>query len=312
MKPKTESFILSVEQVIFPRIEDDIKKREDGESNLFYIFKYTTAFGLSGTAKGGLLHRPQPGETFTVTGWFEANRGERVFMFKSANPYIPDSSRELLAYACDLTNGFGERTEEAIWEAYGEGWKEIPDEAVGEIRNLTEEKLARFRKTIEELELRREEAKAIAWLKSHFVSNRNAEKTIAEFGAKTIATVSENPYALTKVDGIGFLTVDGDIRRSFGIGDQDPRRIRECIRYCMGELTSRGDTVIPVFLLETEYRKICHDIPKLLGDQEFMRLITSGELVLFKTSSLVSRREEFDAEMAIFQFATGVGHEFRQ
>ena len=79
----------------------------------------------------------------------------------------------------------------------------------------------------------------------------------------------------------------------------------------MGELTSRGDTVIPVFLLEAEYRKICHDIPKPLGDQEFTRLITSGEFVLFNTSSLVSPREEFESDTAHFKFATGTGHEFR-
>ena len=97
-----------VERVLFPR---------EGVAGDFYIIATD-----AGCCKGTMRWRPEPGEKLAMTGAWGEYKGSQEFRFKEVWHDIPQDSRSLLHYACELTKGCGPATEEAIWDALGDRW----------------------------------------------------------------------------------------------------------------------------------------------------------------------------------------------
>ena len=71
-----------------------------------------------------------------------------------------------------------------------------------------------------------------------------AEDAYAAWGADTAGVVSADCYRLAELPGYSFRTVDENIRRNFGIEDEDPRRIKSAISYVLRQETEDGSTAV--------------------------------------------------------------------
>ena len=71
-----------------------------------------------------------------------------------------------------------------------------------------------------------------AYLTPFKVTPKKIQKIYEEFGNAALDTVKNQPFALCKISGFGFLTVDEIAKANRGKPD-DPLRIEGCIWYCM-------------------------------------------------------------------------------
>jgi len=114
------------------------------------------------------------------------------------------------------------------------------------------------------------------------------------YGDAAYRTVSERPYELTSLFGVGFLTADR-IARGMGCSPQDPQRARAGVLHLLSEAERNGSTCMPADLLLAQ-------LAELLGDgrpESFIdELARSGDLV--RTGEWVYRRQtaELEAELA--------------
>jgi exodeoxyribonuclease V alpha subunit len=82
----------------------------------------------------------------------------------------------------------------------------------------------------------------------------NQMKRIAnEWGASAISKINENPYVLCGITGIGFLRSD-EIAKRMGFDMSSPFRIREAIKYVIGQVSLEGHTWIERKKMLTEVK----------------------------------------------------------
>ncbi|MBW4487742.1 MAG: ATP-dependent RecD-like DNA helicase [Trichocoleus desertorum ATA4-8-CV12] len=83
------------------------------------------------------------------------------------------------------------------------------------------------------------------FLQSHGVSTTYAVKIYKQYGAESIATVTNNPYQLaTDVYGIGFVTADA-IARNLGIAPDSEFRYRSGLLHVLSEASEEGHCFLP-------------------------------------------------------------------
>jgi len=251
-----------------------------------------------GACKGKMLWRPADMETLTLDGEWAAYKGEREFKFTSARLNVPTNPREQLHYVCERTHGIGPAMEEEIWAKCGENWRLIRD---GEVQRMSGARLAEFYVQIEGLESKSEEARTISALMGKGATMNMAAAAWAKWGDKTLGVVNSNCYHLAELSNYGFRDVDAKVRVSYGIGDDDKRRIRAAVVYALRRLTDGGDTVV-------FWADLFRQAVGMLGGYDGLvsectsELFDDGSLKAFKDSEGVSLTADFVAECAIWEF----------
>lgn len=256
-----------------------------------------------GKCVGGMKWRPEPKERLTLTGTWKAYRGERNFNFAAAVPNVPVNPKDLLRYAVERTTGIGPSMEAAIWEAYGEHWQDIEP---GTIKGMTQARHDALRETIRTLNTEREKSQAIGWLMGQGASDRMAMAAWDEWEMDMIGLVHNNCYRLADLPHFAFSHVDKDIRRNFGIEDDDPRRIRSAIIYALRSLTSGGSTVIDWIMLRDECGRLLGARHAQMVSDLTSDMFQEGALVGFTGSRSIALKPDYDNEILILEWANGL------
>ena len=123
--------------------------------------------------------------------------------------FLPKTREGIVGYlSSGLVKGLGPVTAERIVERFGEDtfrvMEQEPDRLL-DIRGITAAKLEEIRSTFLESSRVRE---LMAYLAPYGVSANRVRKIQETFGEKAVDILKENPYRLTEVAGMGFLTVD--------------------------------------------------------------------------------------------------------
>jgi exodeoxyribonuclease V alpha subunit len=114
------------------------------------------------------------------------------------------------------------------------------------------------------------------------------------YGDSAHRVVSERPYELTSVFGVGFLTADR-IARGLGCPPDDPERARAGVLHLLAEAERSGSTCMPLDQLNRAAGELLGDLP----DEALIdRLVACGELVRIR--QWIYRRviAELEAELA--------------
>ena len=281
--------VAKVERVMYPKPEAYV----DGPC--FYILRTDM-----GVCKGKLGRVPAVGERFNLDGKWEVSKwnGSMEFVFFHASAYLPTDERSLLKYACEMTCGLGPSMEERIWEAKGEDWRTV-SEADG-IKGLSPNKLCALQSTIDLIDRNREQSEAVSWLVSIGLTVKMAESAWERWKRQTVTKVKENCYVLAGLPNYGFRDVDGHVRDHFGIGRNDPRRVRACLRYYLGQLTQEN-TICSWPMLYDKVAKAIDADPTAIGN-ECRELFGTGEFVAFPKTGMIAGRRDFTAETLILDF----------
>lgn len=223
----TQTISCTVSRVVHPR-----EPFSDGQP------RFCVLLTSAGKATGMLPFYPEQGMRLKLTGERREWNGELQFRFSRALHDAPADPKALLDYVATIAKGVGPKTAERIWADYGADWQ-------AHIDDLKPSVSLALRRTMDALAANKARFDLTVYMVSIGGSPRMADAAWAAWGENASATIEANPYLLATLPGIGFKTVDGDIRRHFRIKDEDIRRAVAAIDYALRELMEQsGDSVV--------------------------------------------------------------------
>ncbi len=149
-------------------------------------------------------------------------------------------------------------------------------------------------------EIHRFSGRSLSFLTGLGITPKMAMKIYREYGERTKDILTENPYVLTEIWGIGFKKAD-ELAKKLGVDPEDPRRIRAAVLYVLNKAAESGHTYLPIdeFFEETRKLKIedyrlVEKIIKELAESE--KIYFDGEIVasgsFYAMASFILKRLE--------------------
>ncbi len=235
----TQTLACTVSRVVHPR-----EPFTDGQP------RFCVLLTSIGKATGMLPFYPDEGMRLKLTGERREWNGELQFRFTRALHDAPADPKALLDYIATIAKGVGPKTAEKIWKDYGADWQ-------AHIDDLKPSVSLALHRTMDALAANKARFDLTVYMVSVGGSPRMADAAWAAWGENAQATIAANPYLLANLPGIGFKTVDGDIRRHFKIKDEDIRRAVAAIDYALHELMEQsGDSVVQRDALYSQFHEL--------------------------------------------------------
>ena len=249
----------------------------------------------------GCMNEPRIGNTFDFTGeWKDNPKYGRQFVFTSFEEILPQTEEGIMKYlGSGLIKGVGPELARKIIDTLGSDTLNIIDnnpERLLEVKGIGPKKLAKIQESWEKY---RKIQNIMIFLKSHDISTSLAMKIYEEYGDESINVMKENPYKLTEIEGVGFLSADGAARK-MGFSLEDKRRIFSGIFYTMQTFERDGHCFAfkPQFLkaaseiLEVSQSLIESRLYEMIDDKEIIRDEDDAlyRKIMFRTESGVARK----------------------
>lgn len=252
-----------------------------------------------GIVKGAMGWRPADGERLKLTGRWVTYKGEKQFKFSIATPDVPVHPRDQLRYVCERTRGVGPATEQAIWDAMGDNWRNVQS---GDVPALDKgNKLANFQEMVMTINREADKSQAIAWLVGHGSTVNMAIAAWEQWNVSTIGVVQQDCYRLADLPHYGFIHIDREIRKYFDITDDDPRRIRAVVLYAIKQLTESGSTAIEWPMLAECAAKHAGGFNTLIAEM-VSKMFAEGALIGFPGTRRIALAEDFNNEKGIMEY----------
>lgn len=248
--------------------------------------------------KGSMGWQPREMEALALVGDFVEYKGERQFQFKGAKLTLPLEPRSQLHYVCNRAHGIGAATEQAIWDARREDWRNLQR---GEVRKMTDSAYDAFREQIDGFETNREKAEIVSWLEDKGCSANMAGDAYEAWGKDTAGLVTADCFRLAQLPGYSFKTVDENIRRNFEIADDDPRRIKSGVEYAMQQETEDGSTAVNCW----RHFAACQKLLPNIGDELVVRYVREmkedGSVYVFTSQNMMALKRDYLNEKMIHE-----------
>lgn len=176
-----------------------------------------------------------------LDGEWKENRYGWQMQVSTFRTFLPKTSEGIVGYlSSGLVKGLGPVTAERIVERFGEDtfrvMEQEPDRLL-DIRGITPAKLEEIRSTFLESSRVRE---LMAYLAPYGVSANRVRKIQETFGEKAVDILKENPYRLTEVAGMGFLTVDPVARKMEGLQADSIVRLQAVLEHVLKQAALSG------------------------------------------------------------------------
>ncbi|MFR2794464.1 MAG: ATP-dependent RecD-like DNA helicase [Eisenbergiella sp.] len=176
-----------------------------------------------------------------LDGEWKENRYGWQMQVSTFRTFLPKTREGIVGYlSSGLVKGLGPVTAERIVERFGEDtfrvMEQEPDRLL-DIRGITPAKLEEIRSTFLESSRVRE---LMAYLAPYGVSANRVRKIQETFGEKAVDILKENPYRLTEVAGMGFLTVDPVARKMEGLQADSIVRLQAVLEHVLKQAALSG------------------------------------------------------------------------
>lgn len=237
------------------------------------------ADGESVTAVGSVIN-PREGDEYEFRGSFVTDpKWGRQFKFESAEVLLPSTRKGVIRYLASIAYGIGEVRAARIVGALG-------DDCLAKLQANpdlldTLDFLTTAQK--EEIKLHLREHRTVAEVSGLIcregITPAMAARIVARFGEDAVRVVKEEPYLLTEMDGIGFLTAD-KIAMAVGIAPDAPTRIQAAIRHILSEAENEGHC----YLRPNDFVR---EILALLGTDPGVPAIAQAVATLIEAGMLV-------------------------
>ena len=224
---------------------------------------------------------PKVGFNLEVSGdWVNNKRFGEQFVatqYKEINPTTEDG---IIAYfSCGIFKGIGEKFARKIVNVFGEDTMKVIDETpdrLYEVKGLGDKKIQSI---ISGWEDHKHIQEIVMFFNQYGLTTSLIMRIYKKFGTDAITAVSNNPYCITDIDGIGFRRAD-DVALKMGIDKHDPNRRRYCIDYVLAQAGESGHTFLykgdlikkSVELLDIDSSEVYDTIDELLEEDELQTL----------------------------------------
>lgn len=154
---------------------------------------------------------------------------------------LPKTRDGMIGYlASGLVKGIGPVIAVRIVDRFGEDTFRVMEQEpqrLLEIRGISENKLTEIKESfLESCQVR----ELMSYLAPFSVTPNKVKKIQDHFGAQAVSILKENPYRLTEISGMGFLTVDPIARRVCQLEKDHPYRLCAGIRHVMQQSETEG------------------------------------------------------------------------
>ena len=195
----------------------------------------------------GYLMSPAPGEILNMRGeWVNHPRFGEQFKVVESKTTVPATVYGIRKYlGSGLIKGLGPVMARRIVKKFGEQTLDVIEneiEKLSGVNGIGKKRIAMIQKAWDE---QKEIRDVMLFLQSHEISSGYATKIFKQYGNRSIAVVTDNPYRLaTDIFGIGFVIADS-IASKLGFPEDLPFRIEAGILYVLNQLSDEGHVFYP-------------------------------------------------------------------
>lgn len=231
------------------------------------------------TAVGPCVN-PREGDEYEFRGRFVTDpKYGRQFKFSQAEVLLPSTRKGVIRYLASIAYGVGEVRAARIVGALGDDCLaklQADPDLLDNLDFLTEAQR-------EEIKLHLREHKTVAEVSGLIcregITPAMAARIVAKFGDEAVRVVKEEPYRLTELEGIGFVTADR-IAMAVGIKPDAPARIQAAIRHILSEAENEGHCYL-------RPNDLVREAPALLGTDVGVSKIAEAVKALIEAEVLV-------------------------
>lgn len=196
------------------------------------------------TATGYLL--PETGAVkVDLNGHWEKSRYGPQLAVDSYREILPTTEAGILGYlSSGLIKGIGPKTARLLVDAFGldtlQVLEQSPERLLG-IKGIAAKKLERIVSTYQDTRALRE---IVSFLAPFGVSVRKCSQIRGAYGGQAVQVLKNSPYALCRIHGFGFKTVDA-IACRMHVRPDDAQRIQGALLYTLEEANRAGHLYLP-------------------------------------------------------------------
>ncbi|MHB8657789.1 MAG: SF1B family DNA helicase RecD2 [Solirubrobacteraceae bacterium] len=246
---------------------------------------------------GPLVHL-EPGERARVIGaWVNDSRYGLQVKVSEARPLPPTDAETLATYLQRIRHVGAKRSAKLI-ERYGatavlDAIDDDPEQAFG-AAGLRSDRAREAAASWNGLRVTRRLHLLLAPYGLAYLAKRIHD----EYGATAHRVLSERPYELTSVFGVGF-TIADRIARGLGVPADAPGRARAAILHALAEAERSGSTCLPLDALLVTARSLLGSEGAEPGEGRIEQLVADGELERCGQWIYRTATAELEAELAV-------------
>ena len=274
--------------------------------NGFLIGTFITENSIRPITVKGIVFNTHEHETLLLKGSWENHKTYgRQFSIREFMPVEPTSEEGMVRYlSSEVFKGIGKKTAERIVKKFGKDTFKIIDSSPKLLSKVKGVGRKQQKSLLDAWDAQRGLRDVMTFLRGVGISHAYAQRIFVKNGLNSIPLIKANPYQLTDIPGIGFLTADG-IARNLGFDNNSPHRADAGLLYMLEQQALNGHTCFPRRdLLEKTVQELNIDssmlessIRQLLED----RLLNSDKIedASGNEQELVSRPRFYKAERRV-------------
>ena len=274
--------------------------------NGFLIGTFITENSIRPITVKGIVFNTHEHETLRLKGSWENHKTYgRQFSIREFMPVEPTSEEGIIRYlSSEVFKGIGKITAERIVKKFGKDTFKIIDSSPKLLSKVKGVGRKQQKSLLDAWDAQRGLRDVMTFLRGVGISHAYAQRIFVKNGLNSIPLIKANPYQLTDIPGIGFLTADG-IARNLGFDKNSPHRADAGLLYMLEQQALNGHTCFPRRdLLEKTVQELNIDssmlessIRQLLED----RLLNSDKIedASGNEQELVSRPRFYKAERRV-------------
>ena len=214
--------------------------------NGFLIGTFLTENSIRPITVKGIVFNTHEHETLRLKGSWENHKiYGRQFSIREFMPVEPTSEEGMVRYlSSEVFKGIGKKTAERIVKKFGKDTFKIIDSSPKLLSKVKGVGRKQQKSLLEAWDDQRGLRDVMTFLRGVGISHAYAQRIFAKNGLNSIPLIKANPYQLTDIPGIGFLTADG-IARNLGFDNNSPHRADAGLLYMLEQQALNGHTCFP-------------------------------------------------------------------
>ncbi|MEE3266465.1 MAG: ATP-dependent RecD-like DNA helicase [SAR324 cluster bacterium] len=274
--------------------------------NGFLIGTFLTENSAIPITVKGIVFNTRERETLRLKGYWENHKVYgRQFSIREFMPVEPTSVEGMVRYlSSQVFKGIGEKTAQHIVNKFGKDTFKIIDSSPELLSKVKGVRKKQQKSLLAAWDEQRGLRDVMTFLRGVGISHSYAQRIFAKNGLNSIPLIKANPYQLTDIPGIGFLTADG-IASNLGFNKNSPHRAAAGLLYMLEQQALNGHTWFPYQTLlektaqelDIQVEMLKSSIQQLLDDS----LLHSEEIqnINFEEEKLISRPRYYKAEQRV-------------
>ncbi|MEC9460830.1 MAG: ATP-dependent RecD-like DNA helicase [SAR324 cluster bacterium] len=274
--------------------------------NGFLIGTFLTENSAIPITVKGIVFNTRERETLRLKGYWENHKVYgRQFSIREFMPVEPTSVEGMVRYlSSEVFKGIGEKTAQHIVNKFGKDTFKIIDSSPELLSKVKGVRKKQQKSLLAAWDEQRGLRDVMTFLRGVGISYSYAQRIFAKNGLNSIPLIKANPYQLTDIPGIGFLTADG-IASNLGFNKNSPHRAAAGLLYMLEQQALNGHTWFPYQTLlektaqelDIQAEMLKSSIQQLLDDS----LLHSEEIqnINFEEEKLISRPRYYKAEQRV-------------